>query len=179
MAAIEYRKVILAALAETLGPDGFRKSGPVFKRSREDVVHLLSLQSSTESTADSLRVTLNLAIWAESLAAERTKPEVAASQWNERIGFLLPVRQDRWWIARSDAEARSVAAEICAAVVKYGLPALDAISSTADLALLWESNRSPGLTAIQAQRYLARLREQTAEANKRTTGDAGTGPLCI
>ncbi len=166
MAAPEYKKVILAALTATLGPAGFRVSGSVFKRSRKDVVHLLSLQSSTESTATSLRVTANLAVWVEALADERTKPDVSASQWSQRIGFLLPVRQDHWWIARSDDEARSVASEICATVVKYGLPALDALSSAADLAALWESNRSPGLTAIQAQRYLACLREKAAEANQ-------------
>ena len=165
MPATEYKKAILAALAATLGPAGFRKGGSVFKRDRKDVVHLLSLQSSTESTADSLRVTVNLAIWVEALADERTKPDVAASQWRQRIGFLLPVHQDYWWIARSDAEARSVASEICDAVVKHGLPALDALSSTADLAVLWESTRSPGLTAIQAHRYLACLREKAAEAN--------------
>jgi hypothetical protein len=111
-------------------------------------------------------VTVNLAIWVEALAYERTKPDVSASQWRERIGFLLPKRQDHWWIARSDAEAGRIASEICEAIVKYGLPAFEAISSTADLAALWESNRSPGLTAIQAQRYLACLQGKAAEANQ-------------
>ncbi len=179
MAATEYKKAILTALAEMLGPVGFRQSGSVFTRSRKDIVHLLSLQSSAETTASSLRVTANLAIWVESLAGERTKPDVSASQWRQRIGFLLPVRQDHWWIARSDSEARDAAAEIRDAITKYGLPALDAISSTADLATLWESNRSPGLTAIQAQRYLACLREKEAEANKRTTDNSGAAPLRV
>lgn len=179
MAATEYKKVILEALAGTLVPAGFRKTGSVFKRSRKDIVHLLSLQSSNESTASLLRVTANLAIWTGVLSDERTKPDVSASQWRQRIGFLLPVHQDYWWIARSEIEARDVASEICDAVMKYGLPALDGISSTADLATLWESNRSPGLTAIQAQRYLACLREKEAEANKRTTDNSGATPLRV
>lgn len=166
MASLEYKKVILEALAGALAPAGFRRNGSVFKRDQIDVVHLISLQSSTESMTSSLRVTVNVAVWAESLADERARPDVSASQWHERIGFLMPARQDRWWVARSDAEARIVAAEMRDTVVKYGLPALDAISSTVDLSTLWKSNRSPGLTAVQAQRYLARLREREAEANK-------------
>lgn len=175
MAAPEYKKAILAVLAEVLGPAGFRKSGSVFKRSRADVVHLLSLQSSTESTAATLRVTVNLAIWIEALADERSKPDVSASQWRQRIGFLLPGHQDHWWIVRSDDEVLSVASQIRSAVVKHGLPALESLSSTADLTALWESNRSPGLTAIQAQRYLAQLRSKKAEANQASEPTAASG----
>ena len=173
MAATEYKKVILAALAETLGPSGFRKRGSIFTRGRNDVVHLISLQSSTESTAVSLRVTVNLAIWVEALADERKKPDVSASQWRQRIGSVMPVRNDHWWVARSEAESRSVAAEICSAIQKYGLPALDAVLSTTDLAALWESDRSPGLTAVQARRYQTHLKEKAAEANSEMNKQAG------
>jgi hypothetical protein len=144
-------------MAETLTAAGFRKSGFVFSRPKEDVVHLVSLQSSQSSTSDTLRVTVNLAVWAPTLSDGPEKPDVSASHWRERLGFLMPVRSDRWWEASSDHSASIVAAEIGCAIRDFGLPALDRLASVSALRELWARGSCPGLTDLQRRRYLERL----------------------
>jgi hypothetical protein len=68
----------------------------------------------------------------------------------------MPNPTDRWWSASSSAEAEQAADLIAEALTKFGVPALDAIPNAFALYDLWKSGRSPGLTAVQAAKYLAR-----------------------
>jgi hypothetical protein len=153
-----YKDTILAALSEVLCPVGFRKSGAVFKRPVGDVIHLIGLQASQSSTSTCFRSTLNLAIWVPAIAEEGKKePDILSAHWRERIGTLMPAKNDHWWSVSSDEEASATCAEIGRALRDCGLPALDTISSSEALTALWRAGRSPGLTSRLAQRYLERL----------------------
>lgn len=68
----------------------------------------------------------------------------------------MPDPSDRWWDV-SDASVGEVSKTVVTTVVRYGLPALDAIDSVEALRALWESGRSPGLTEQQRRRNLAML----------------------
>ena len=125
-------------------------------RESGDVVHLVSLQSSTASSADAVRLTVNLGVWVSALEGD-AKPDVWEAHWRERLGFVMEENRDVWWDAASDDQAKSAAAAISEAIRKFALPVLDTLATRADLLSLWKSGRSPGLTEVQAKRLTTRL----------------------
>ena len=152
-----YKKTIVDAIAGVLRPVGFRKSGAKFWRALESVIHLVTLQSSQSSTADSARVTVNLGIWLPALDDPGEKPDIWEAHWQERIGFLMPARNDVWWDVASETEAAAAAAEIAGVIQSHALPTFDALSTVDALVALWRSGRSPGQTEFMARRYLEML----------------------
>ena len=161
MFTASHKGMILAAIADALRPAGFRKNGSKFTRNLGDVIHLISLQSSTSSTAASLQATANLAVWVPALADNEGPPDMWSSHWRERIGQLMPDRSDRWWTVTNEKEAAVAASEIREAIQMYVLPTFAALATSAALVQLWKSGVSPGLTERQAQRYLQRLHESS------------------
>lgn len=161
MSTASYRNTILEAVADVLRPVGFRKTGARFNRTLKDVVHLISTQSSTGSTAASLRVTVNLGISISSLVDKGDKPDVWSAHWRERLGFLMPGHHDRWWEVSSDREAAAAALEIAQATKTFALQAFDTLSTVDALVALWRAGRSPGLTESVARRYLDILDRRT------------------
>lgn len=156
MPATDYKRTILEAIAEALRPIGFRKKGAHFTKAEADVVHLVSLQSSSSSTAEAVRVTVNLGVWVSALEAD-AKPDIWSAHWRERLGFLMPENRDVWWNAASDDEAKSTGATIASAIRTFGLRALGSLATRRALLDLWKSGRSPGLTEAQAKRLADRL----------------------
>jgi hypothetical protein len=156
MATATLKATILQGLRDSLGGLGFKKRGSTFYKEVGDVIHLVSLQASQSSSASRLRVTVNLAVAVPGLGGQID--DAWSAQWRERIGALLPEPQDRWWNASSPQEAEAVAQELTQSLSQYGLPAQARVSSTKDLLQLWESGKSPGLTSVQASRYVDQLR---------------------
>jgi hypothetical protein len=174
MPTAPYKNTILATMSELLRPVGFRKRGAIFMRTLSDVVHLIGLQSSQSSTSTCFRMTLNLAVWVPAAAEEGNKgPDILSAHWRQRIGMLMPERNDHWWVVSSEEEAKVAVQEIGHVLHAYGLPALDGLSTSEPLACLWRSGASPGLTQHLAQRYLGRL-EKKAEANQPLQASAAT-----
>jgi hypothetical protein len=159
MATAPFTNQVVSCISEVLRPAGFRKTGSVFSREVNDVLHIVGLQSSTSSTASSLRITVNIGVVVPTLLSSSQQPDVWSSHWRQRIGMLMSERSDLWWSMSTEQEAHAAGAEIAAAVQQFALPALSAIENAAALARLWKSGVSPGLTQVQAQRYLHRLYE--------------------
>ncbi len=163
MNAQDFAKVIMRQIYNVLKPAGFRKRRNTFMAERNDVVLLIQLQKSLRTTRNCLIVTINLGVFSPILRSKlgyaTQRPAMIYSQWQERIGFLLPEHRDKWWTVCDEEQALKVAEEIAGVIVKYGLPTLEELSSTDKLRLLWESGRSPGLTEAERQRYLRILSE--------------------
>ena len=157
MSNSSYKKSIVAAMAETLRPAGFKKTGLNFARPVNDVIQLISLQSSVSSTASTLKVTVNIGVWLPILAEDWQKPDVWESHWNSRIGFLMPERNDFWWSVSSEPEASVTALQISEAIQRFVFPQLERLATSDTLVELWRSGVSPGLTEFQAKRFLQRL----------------------
>lgn len=102
MSSEAYKKQIGLAVALALAPLGFRRKGQVFFRQLDEVAHIVSLQSSTSSTASVLKMTVNLGVWVSSLAEDGSKPDLWSAHWRERLGYLMPQRIDYWWEVSSD-----------------------------------------------------------------------------
>src|SRR5258707_7803921 len=63
MALEDWKKIVVAPVAEVLKRYGFRKSGLRFSAVRDDAKLLVEFQSSQMSDRHQLKVTVNLAIW--------------------------------------------------------------------------------------------------------------------
>jgi hypothetical protein len=157
MASPEYKQIIVTMTAETLRLAQFKKKGANFSRAVNDVIHYISFQSSQSSTSTALKITLNVGVWVATLAENWEKAGILGSQWRERIGFLMPEHNDRWWIISSQREARIAASEINDAVKRYVLPKLETLSTIDSLVKLWRAGIAPGLTELTVKRYLAQL----------------------
>jgi len=156
-----WKRLILEAMSRVLKPKGFRKKATLFSRPRDGIVHLVGLQSSTGSTASSLKVTVNVAIWLEALAPVRggnpDAPSPWDAPWRERIGFLMPDHRDVWWTACTDDEAVEVAEAISTAIRDAVLPNLDKYGDSSKIIQDWQDGICTGITDYQRQEFLRKL----------------------
>jgi len=161
MTNAEYMAVIAAAVHNLLKPHGYRKKGIIFARSFETAIALIGLQSSQASTANSLRATVNIAVWLPRLAPIRRgipdRPTIWASHYRVRLGHLMPEQDDKWWTCASYDAAHQAAGEIRSAIATFALPALDEVSSESSVLAFWKAGHHGGLTEHERARNLSRL----------------------
>ncbi|HEY3330473.1 MAG TPA: DUF4304 domain-containing protein [Capsulimonadaceae bacterium] len=134
-----YRKVVIARIAATLKPLGFRRKAMTFTRAQGDVLQFVNVQASTSSTADILKLTVNLAVYSEEVNQILNPGDDIGcggwldNHWRDRIGSLTDDRQDVWWTITNTTEAENSGNEIAALLVKSGMDVLALHSSTLDL----------------------------------------------
>ena len=159
-------KPVLTVLSATLKPRGYVRSGSTVRLRNSDTVCIISLQSSTSSISALAKVTVNLGVHVPAFQGpERPEesPSTWSTHWHQRIGHLLPAKDDVWWSIHTVEEGTSIAAEIVGCIERFGLPALAQVSTLSALRQLWESGRSPGLTQAQRVRFLQQLAEAEAQ----------------
>jgi hypothetical protein len=78
MTALDGKRTISDAIAEELSPAGFRKKGAHFAGEVADVVHLVSLQSRSTTSAAAVRVRVNLGACVPALEGD-ARPDVRAA----------------------------------------------------------------------------------------------------
>ena len=153
-----YKTIILEQMKSVLKPDGFHKSGSTFSASKNDVVLFVQLQSSTKTSHTALVATINLGIVSLVILERegiKSKPSILDAHWNERIGFLLPERLDKWREVKNQGEANQAGQDITQILNSQALPLLNSLSSTKNLVALWQTGRSPGLINFQREKFLA------------------------
>lgn len=156
MASKEYKKIILDKLHERLKPRGFKKSGANFTKTTDDMTYFLNLQSSRDSTATTLKTSVNLEIASLTIAKleDDILPMKYRRHWTERIGFFLDKPFDKWWIIDNQEEAEEASKEIVDIVENKVLVEFDRLRTTVDLINLWKDDKCPGLTEKQRLKYL-------------------------
>ena len=156
MSLEDRKKIVVIPVGELLRPLGFRKSAMSFYAVREGATLVVSLQSSTGSTQNALKITCNTAIQLHELA-DRSRRDFSEFHWRQRIGFFLSPPSDIWWTCVNDDDAHQAGREIAALLRDSALPELEQLASPRALAALWKSGISPGLTAGQRTDALASL----------------------
>lgn len=161
MTTTALRTPTLAGLHALLKPLGFRKVANVFSLASQNVVHLIEVQGSRDSTKDVARFTVNVGVFALDLVyadiRDVTKPSIPGAHWRARLGTLSPEGRDLWWQASTDKQAVAVAEEVVSRVENYALPALFALPNLDALVLIWKQGKARGLTDGQRKDYLSRL----------------------
>jgi len=110
-----------------LAAESFRRSGQNFRKrlSEGKVRWSVCFQKNRYSTRDNIGFTINIsAEWKRRPAwYQEHMPQTA---WyggaGDRIGFLMPEKNDKWWEMDAETSVASLAAEIRAALQSYVLP---------------------------------------------------------
>ena len=145
-----YRALIQGEIRPLLRKNNFRSRGSVFRRRRDGVWHLITLQKSRSSTACRKIFTVNLGVASERILLwEEVEPArcgVPDCHWRERLGHLSAEKRDVWWTLEDEESATSAGMQVKQWLEDYGLPELDKLADDAALRDLWLAERSPGLT---------------------------------
>jgi hypothetical protein len=153
---------LVSAIATFLKPEGFERRGKVLRALSDDIAKVVEFQKSDESTAQRILFTVNLGIvCGQLLDPERVKLRNSKSidaHLRTRLGMLLSTPKDMWWELTPSADWEAVARELSQLLVARGLPYLNEYGSVRDLVALWESGKSPGLTATQRAWFLSQLK---------------------
>lgn len=155
MGASDLYKELIKEIGSLLKEKGFSRKGTCFYLRQDNNWGLLDFQKSRKSTADETIFTVNLGIcsgrllgfFSPDLLAQ--KPSIEACHWRERVGFLLPERQDKWWVIGGAEPLNSLVDELEGCLVQAVIPAIERHLSDEQLCNEWLSGKSPGLTDIQ------------------------------
>lgn len=154
---------LLHEVAIKLGPLGFVQEGLSFRKIVDENVAIVDFQRSDASSRDVLKFTVNLAVVCGSLldADDRDLRGVDAMDGHlrQRLGVLLVDRKDKWWELGASTDVAHLAMEISGELVAKAVPYLDSHLRSDAMISLWESGKSPGLTAVQRARFLSQLKE--------------------
>jgi hypothetical protein len=143
------RAVSRAAFDGGLRAAGFRRQGNHFHRHSNGLIHAFNFQASRGMAIPNGAFAVNLLVSSEYLYRCWTgrlpaNPATMFFPISERIGLLMPQREDKWWPV--DREPTILGREVADALVTCGLPFFDAFpSADALLTLLRDGSRVPGV----------------------------------
>lgn len=155
MKASELYKELIKEISSLLKAKGFSRKGNCFYLRQGNNWGLLDFQKSRKSTADEVSFTINLGVCSGRLLEFfspdllEQKPSIEACHWRERVGFLFPEHQDKWWLVRGIEPLDSLENELKGCLVEVAIPELEQHLSDEQLSSEWSSGKSPGLTDIQ------------------------------
>lgn len=120
-------RITTLALAEPLKAAGFTRSGRTFRRHEPDgSIAVIQVQASQFNHGDAGRFTINLGIYLPptdlliGMEVQET-PQEYHCHLRERIGCVMPEKQDFWWEVDEHSDDAAVAAELREAVLVHGL----------------------------------------------------------
>lgn len=153
---------VIAQTAARLSADGFKKSGNTFRRVFDSGAALIEFQKSRGNTGDTLSFTINLAVVCGPLlepdGLTLQKARAINGHLRQRIGVLLPDRQDKWWEIDAATDANALATEVANTIGDIAVPYLLRYVDPHDLMVLWETGQAPGLTEGARVRDLRMLK---------------------
>jgi hypothetical protein len=153
---------LVAQIATHLKPQGFLHHGKVLRSIDNGNAAIVEFQRSDRSSSQKIIFTVNLGVvCGDLLDPERAKIEkstIEDAQLRMRLGGLLEPPLDAWWEIDAQTDDRALATELSQLIVRRAIPYLDQYKYTPALISLWETGKSPGLTAVQRSRYLSELK---------------------
>jgi hypothetical protein len=154
---------VMRAVGSMLERHGFVLRGMLFRKTIGDTSVLVEFQKSDQSSRERQLFTINLAIVCGKLlpagSSALPKADVTDGHLTQRLGFLLPEKNDKWWELTDRTNTAALSKQMIDAMVGEALPYLDRFLTPDALIELWESGKSPGLTAVQRARFLSQLRK--------------------
>ncbi len=151
-----YKKNVVDKLSDVLKSRGFKRKGNWYHLSNGDLTYYIGVQSSLSSTADLLKITVNIEIASSIISKldDTSMPIEYQRHYVSRIGDYLESGQDKWWIVSDINLAEIVANEIAEIIISKVIPHFDTLKSTEDLAALWRGVGHMGVTEGQRRKYL-------------------------
>lgn len=152
---------LLKEIGALLGRQGFVRAKHAFWISQSKNFALIDVQRSAKSTRERVVFTLNLGVWSDRIAgfmpssSKAQPPAITECHWRERIGFLLPKREDEWWSITQVDDVEVVKRELAPALENVVIPVVLAHIGDEALRDEWLCGEAPGLTDMQRLMYLS------------------------
>jgi hypothetical protein len=154
---------LIAVVAQSLLSFGFVRRGKVLKSVSNGNAEIIEFQKSDKSTENRVMFTINLGLVCGALLDQERmdihRSTILDAHLRNRLGSLLEPANDTWWDLTPSTEIDSLAAELSSLLSTKGVPYLENYKNSDQLIALWESGKSPGLTAVQRARLLSELKE--------------------
>ena len=156
-------KNMVRSVATRLSVHGFSQRGLVLRKNAGSNVAVIEFQLSDKTSKECLIFTINLGVICGELSDRATSRKVSAmdAHLRQRFGFLLPEHGDKWWEITARTNVIALADELSTLLEQSALPYLEEYMDSKALMALWESGKSPGLTAVQRARLLDQLKRVT------------------
>jgi hypothetical protein len=119
-------QVVSIGIHPVLKERGFKKQGRTFQKHVDDLYHVVRIQGSQYNEFDSGQFTINLGIASPEIAAVWRGGKVPKNPAShmllyERIGFLLPMKKDRWWRIGPGTDLSELAREVGDSLSRHAL----------------------------------------------------------
>ncbi|MDD5139264.1 MAG: DUF4304 domain-containing protein [Verrucomicrobiales bacterium] len=155
---------LLKAVSEKLKGLGYAKRGQVFRVVANNNCGLIGFQRSVSNTKENISFTINLGVVCGDLLdqtiTQLKSVQIVDAHVSQRIGFLLPEHQDKWWQINGSVSFESLSQEILELVSSKAVPYVSNFLNTNSIYSLWESGKSPGLTEFQRVQFLSKLKSK-------------------
>jgi Domain of unknown function (DUF4304) len=166
---METYKSIISEISIFLKTKGFKKKSHTFYKVKDSnflLIHFQKSRSKNENGFSSF--TINLGICSSLLfqffGPKPGIPDIYDCHWNERIGFLLPARQDYWWVLDDSINVRELVGVIWSIIESKVIPILEKFSSDEALQEFWLSGSAQGITEGQRFEYLTMFLKKSNNA---------------
>jgi Domain of unknown function (DUF4304) len=134
-----FNSILRNEIAPMLRAHGWKGSGKHYKCASDPYRAFIEFEKSVDDTKDEVAFTANLGVLNDDAIAERLQAwERAREQWGHdvvviptwgewetRIGFLLPIRSDKWWWLLTGRSPDRKVAELREAFSEFALPVME------------------------------------------------------
>lgn len=156
-------KSLLAVVGDSLKAQQFIRKGDTFYLFKDNNWGLINFQKSRNSLTPSVSFTLNIGVISARLRKILYKNDLEGKaniedcHWKKRIGFLLPVKQDYWWLIGPDTSLEHLINEILTILETLAIPEIERHITDEALKLMWLTGAGEGATELQRYIYLTTL----------------------
>lgn len=152
-------KILISEVNQAIKPLGFKKNGNTFFYNQDNNIGLINFQKSRSSSSDNILFTISVGVYSNSLhvfdsPCIGSKPIIDDCHWWQRIGFLLPEKNDHWWQIDAATSLPDLINEIKDVLNSLAIPEIKKHISDESLQDYWMQGISSGLTDQQMYLYL-------------------------
>jgi hypothetical protein len=137
------RTFVFEKITDYLKENDFKKRGNHFYKSNGSIGYCVNIQNDKWNDANQIRFTLNVGIFTEAFWHEcedfkntgiiPTFPKEYECAIRERIGDLLPVKEDKWYCITSGTDGMKLWSEIERDLTEYALPFFTRYNTESDV----------------------------------------------
>ena len=137
------RTFVFEKITDYLKENDFKKRGNHFYKSNGEIGYCVNIQNDKWNDANKIRFTLNVGIFTEAFWLEcedfkntgiiPTFPKEYECAIRERIGGLLPVKEDKWYCIASSTDVMKLWSEIERDLTEYILPFFTRYNTESDV----------------------------------------------
>lgn len=154
-----YRELI-RRVAPLLSREGFKQVGDSFREETADTIHAVDLQRSDDEMKGAVKFTINVGAISKRLLTNSTDEaelEASAAHVYKRIGKLLPISEDYWWVICDGDSPELIFAEIIGVLSLAALPFMRRFETDCDVRAYLDNLREEGEASFSDISNLAQL----------------------